>query len=214
MSTRPVIVFDSGLGGYSIYRPLKTALPQENIIYLSDPVHFPYGHRSSAWITQRFRQLAVDFRALDPKLVVLACNTATVNVITVLRKSLPCPVVGVEPVIKPLSAYPHSLALMTESSARSPQTRQLLNKYGDHVQIYTPVGLAEAIEYNDYAQVKKILGQLKRYLSRHPVTAIGLSCTHYPLILGEFKHLFPNITFLDPSAAVVREVIRVLRLSQ
>lgn len=214
MSNRPIIVFDSGIGGLSIYRPLKSALPQENIVYFADSAHFPYGHHSSAWITRRFRQLTLDFAALDPQLVVIACNTATVNVIDLLRANLPCPVVGVEPLIKPLAAYPHAMALMTVSSAQSAQTKNLLNKYGDHVQIYTPVGLAEAIEYNDYAQVKRILNQLKRYLAHHPATTIGLSCTHYPLILGEFKRLFPDITFIDPSSAIVREVVRVLRLSQ
>jgi len=82
------------------------------------------------------------------------------------------------------------------------------------VQIYTPKGLVEAIEYNDYVQVKKILTRLAQYLRRHPVEAIGLSCTHYPLILFELQRRFPHVIFLDPSPAVVREVVRVLRLAQ
>ncbi len=212
MQTGPIIVFDSGIGGLSIYRPLRRALPAQNIFYFADTTNFPYGNRTVAWLRRRFGQLAVQFAQLSPTALVVACNTATVSAIDIFRRYLSCPVVGVEPVIKPLAKYPHSLALMTKAAARSPQTQALLNKYGEHVQIYSPKGLAEAIEYNDYVQVKKILTVLKRFVNKHQVTAIGLSCTHYPLILPELTRLLPDIHFIDPSRAVVKQVMRVLRL--
>lgn len=214
MRIKPIIVFDSGIGGLSIYRPLKIALPQENIIYMSDPNHFPYGDKSVSWLNSRFDGLAIEFNALDPKLVVLACNTATTNIITNLRTSLKCPVIGVEPVIKPLSGYPHALALMTESSAKSAGTKQLLAKYGPHVEVYTPHGLATAIEYNDYDQVKKNIHEITKIVHERKIQAVGLSCTHYPLILDSLNKALPDTIFLEPSSAVVREVQRVLRLGQ
>lgn len=210
---RPIIVFDSGIGGQSIYRPLKQALPAENIIYISDPTNFPYGDKSSQWLATRFAELAQDFAVLDPKLLVLACNTATTNIIAELRRDLSCPVVGVEPVIKPLASYKSALVLMTATSATSPATAILLSEYGTHVQVYTPKGLAQAIEYNDYDQVKKSIHEIKDIVQKNNIEAVGLSCTHYPLVLSSLQQAMPTVTFIDPSGAVVKEVQRVLRLA-
>lgn len=211
MITRPIIVFDSGIGGLSIYRPLKIALPQENIIYIADSANFPYGDKSQDWLSNRFADLAVEFNALNPKLVVLACNSATTNIISELRTALDCPVVGVEPVIKPLSDYSSSLALMTASSAKSVSTSRLLEQYGKHVRVYTPVGLAIAIEFNDYDQVKKNIHEITEIVQKDQIQAIGLSCTHYPLIINELKKAMPDVIFIDPSDAVVKEILRVLK---
>lgn len=214
MKDQPIIVFDSGRGGQSIYLPLKTALPQANLVYIDDHLNFPYGNKSTAWLSKRFKELGAQFAAMDPQLVVIACNTATVNIIDELRAFLTCPVVGVEPVIKPLSSYHHALALMTSSSASSAKTATLLKQYGPHVQVYTPKGLAEAIEYNDSEQVKKSIHEIKQIVQKNNIEAIGLSCTHYPLILTELRQAVPNIAFIDPSSAVVKEVLRVLRSTQ
>lgn len=213
-NSQHIIVFDSGVGGLSIYRPLKTALPAENIVYMSDPAGFPYGDKSMVWLKARFVELSQQFASLNPRLVVLACNSATTNIIADLRERLTCPVVGVEPVIKPLSRYKSSLVLMTASSASSRSTAELLAKYGDHVKVYTPIGLAAAIEYNDYVQVKNSIHEIKQFVLKQKIEAIGLSCTHYPLILNELKKAMPDVVFIDPSDAVVTEVVRVLKSSE
>jgi len=210
--SKPIIVFDSGIGGFSIYRPLVKALPNENIIYIADSDNFPYGDKSVEWLSNRFMKLGKRFKDLDPKLVILACNSATTNIIKELRAQLSIPVIGVEPVIKPLGTYSSSLALMTESSARSTATAKLLSDYGEHVRIFTPHGLAAAIEYNDYDQVKNNIHEIKELVQKYQVKAVGLSCTHYPLIMPALKKAMPDITFIDPSGAVVREVLRVLKL--
>lgn len=212
MSISPIIVFDSGIGGMSIYRPLKIALPDENIIYITDAANFPYGDKSVEWLKTRFTELGQQFKSLSPKLVVLACNTATTGIIDDLRSVLDCPVVGVEPVIKPLSQYQRSLVLMTATTAGSASTAKLLREYGPHVQVFSPKGLAVAIEFNDFEQVKKNLHEIKEIVQRESIEAIGLSCTHYPLILAEFKSAMPGVLFIDPSEAVVKEVVRVLNL--
>ncbi|MFH2019208.1 MAG: aspartate/glutamate racemase family protein [bacterium] len=210
MSTRPIIVFDSGIGGLSIYRPLRLKLPTENVVYITDSQNFPYGNKSPAWLRTRFRELGKQFLVLNPKLVVLACNTATVAVISELRTLLSCPIVGVEPIIKPLAVYHRPLALMTSSAAHSKRTKDLIKKHGSHVELYTPCGLVEAIEYNDITQVKKILLSLNKLVQKNKYDAIGLSCTHYSLFLEEFKKTIPNVIFLDPAGAVVKEVLRML----
>ena len=212
MVNQPIIVFDSGIGGFSIYRPLCTSLPKANILYLADTANFPYGDKSPAWLSARFLDLSSQLNSLDPSLVILACNTATTNIIAELRAHLTSPVVGVEPVIKPLAKYSSALVLMTESSATSSSTARLMQTHGARVRIYTPHGLAEAIEYNDYNQVKKNIHEIKEIAQKYHVKAIGLSCTHYPLILSSLKQAMPGIEFIDPSDAVVKEVLRVVRL--
>lgn len=214
VDNRPIIVFDSGIGGLSIYKPLKAALPSANIVYITDSPNFPYGEKSPSWLSSRFRELCKQFEALDPLMVVLACNTATTNIITQVRGSLNCPVVGVEPVIKPLAQFGAALALMTESSANSTQVQHLLKQYGQHVQIYSPSGLAEAIEFNDYEQVKKYIHEITKIVQKQQIEAVGLSCTHYALIAQELEQAMPGVTIIDPSLAVVREVVRVLKLSE
>ena len=214
MNTQPIIVFDSGIGGLSIYRPLKQALPDHNLVYQTDSNNFPYGDKSPEWLSNRFTELARSFAQLDPQLLVLACNSATTTIISHLRSLLPCPVVGVEPVIKPLSQYRSALALMTQVSANSATTSELLARYGSHVRVFTPIGLATAIEYNDYEQVKKNIHEIKEIVQEYQVEAVGLSCTHYPLIISALKQALPTVTFIDPSSAVVREVVRVLKLSE
>lgn len=211
---KPIIVFDSGIGGLSIYKPLKKALPNENIIYIADSNNFPYGDKTSKWLSMRFLELGEQFASLSPKLVILACNSATTNIITELRAQLACPVVGVEPVIKPLAQYQRALALMTQVSADSITTAKLLEQYGSHVSVYTPHGLAAAIEYNDYDQVKTSIHEIKNIAQKNNIQAIGLSCTHYPLIIKELRSVMPNVVFIDPSEAVVREVERVLKSSE
>ncbi len=212
-NSKPIIVFDSGIGGLSIYRPLKSALPKSKIIYLMDSPNFPYGDKSESWLLSRFKELAIEFNAYDPAALVLACNTATTNVITQLRRDLKCPVIGVEPVIKPLAKYDRALALMTSSSRDSSTTKMLLEKYGAHVQIYCPAGLASAIENNDIEQMKTSIHEIKEIVQRNNIQVIGLSCTHYPLILGEFKKSIKDVEFYDPALSVVREVLRVLESS-
>lgn len=213
-SNRPIIVFDSGIGGLSIYRPLQIALPHENVIYIADSANFPYGDKSKEWLTKRFEELGIQFAALNPKLVVIACNTATTNVIQDLRNTLDCPVIGVEPVIKPLAQYEASIALMTTSAAESTTTARLLEEYGKHVKIYSPHGLASAIEFNDYEQVKNNIHEIKELVQKENIKAVGLSCTHYPLVLKELQKAMPEVVFIDPSDAVVKEAVRVLKSSQ
>ena len=149
-------------------------MPDENIVYLADSNNFPYGDKSADWLMERFKTLSIQFNNLNPKLVVLACNSATTNIITELRSLMSCPVIGVEPVIKPLSTYKSALALMTEVSASSQSTASLLEKFGKHVKVFTPHGLAQAIEFNDFDQVKINIHEIKEIVQKNDIEAIGL----------------------------------------
>lgn len=205
-----IIVFDSGVGGLSILREILNQHVTSAVTYVADQVNFPYGSKSESWLTDRLCQVARWAAGKNPTAFVLACNTATVSSITAMREILPCPVVGVEPVIKPLAAYGNALILATHVTADSPRTRELLAQYGGNVRVATPDGLADAIENTDSERVKKILETIAHRVKNENIEAIGLSCTHYPLIAAELHALLPGVHIYDPAPAVVFRLKQVL----
>lgn len=209
---RRIIVFDSGIGGFSILREIINQRLPVSVIYLADQANFPYGHKSAEWLESRLKEIALWGVAQDPAAFVVACNTGTVAGIRTMRETLHCPVVGVEPVIKPLSSYTHALVLATQAAAESIRTQELLDIHGRHIQVYASKGLASAIENNDSEQVKISLDEISEIIEHEHIQAIGLSCTHYPLISDKIKERFPAIHLYDPSSAVVHRLKKVLEL--
>lgn len=207
-----IVVFDSGIGGFSILQEIiKQHLPV-SIDYLADQAYFPYGNKSSTWLNQRLTEIANAYQARRYEAFVLACNTGTVEGINAMRNLLPYPVVGVEPVIKPLSSYDHALILATPSAASSARTQELHQLYGPHLQVHGCQGLASAIENNDLDQMKKTLHEISTIILRENIQALGLSCTHYPLIEHELQQQFPHLHIYNPAPAVVLHLKELLRV--
>lgn len=208
MTKSPLIVFDSGIGGLSILKEfLKIDVP---LLYYADSLNFPYGDKSEVWLKHRLGELAKIFGTYQPLGVVLACNTGTVSSIDLVRANLSCPVFGVEPVVKMLSHHPHSVVWATKVTVNSNTAKLLRATHGNSVCYYNPVGLAAAIESGNQSLVEKILTQVKLELGE--IDAIGLSCTHYPLIKAEIEKVFPGVILYDPSEAVAAYVIKSLNL--
>lgn len=208
MSVQPLIVFDSGIGGFSI---LKELLPyQVPLLYYADQANFPYGEKSHTWLKERYTQLCSLFTTYQPRGVVVACNTGTVSGITLFRKLLSCPVFGVEPVTKMLSSHKHPVVWGTKVTTTSPQAQALRLAHGQHISYYTPVGLAAAIEAGDLQAINSILKELAQ--THSSVDAIGLSCTHYPLITPIIQSYFPQAVLYDPSRSVATHVANTLKL--
>lgn len=204
-----VVVFDSGVGGFSILR-LLLQYPHE-FIYLADQAHFPYGDKSELELQSRLIKLAHWLKLENPDLVVMACNTATVSGIEILRKSLSCPIVGVEPVIKPAAQFPKAMILGTQVTLSSSRTGKLMSSHQGSIISYTPHGLANAIENNNIEQVKNILKKIKIIVQKEKISALGLSCTHYPLIKDLVSKLIPHVYIIDPSQAVADRVAALLK---
>ena len=203
-----IAIFDSGVGGFSILREL---LPSPNTyLYLADQAYFPYGDKPSEQIAERVGLIASWIKKQNPDIVVMACNTATVSGIDKLRSILSCPVVGVEPVVKPAAKYGKSLIIGTEPTLNSLRMRQLLAAHPGSVLTYCPNGLAGAIENINIDQVKKIIHEISKVVQNEKIEAIGLSCTHYPLIKDLLQESLPGITIIDPSQAVAKQVLRKL----
>lgn len=205
-----LVIFDSGIGGFSLLRVLlakKLSLP---FIYLADQANLPYGNKTSTWLETRLTQVATFAKSLTPAALVLACNTATVSGVSLFRKILACPVVGVEPVVKPLSKYRHPLVLATQATLNSPRHQQLVKAHNPQTLAACPPNLVQAIEAMDENLIKQSLSSLMPIIKEQQVDVLGLSCTHYPLVLAQIKALYPQLSVYDPSPAVINELLHQL----
>lgn len=208
---KPVIFFDSGIGGTSILQKFSTIDPAIKTIYFADQANFPYGNKSKSWIEERVRTFVKWSQDFDPLAIVIACNSATTQAISSAREQTTCPIIGVEPLVKPLLNFQSSLLLMTESSLNSDRTQALLKlDTNDSITTFSPPGLAEAIEDMDEKGIDKILFSLLDIVP--DPEAIGLSCTHYPLLMSKFQNIFPKTQIIDPSEAVIARLNSVLDL--
>lgn len=207
---RRVVIFDSGIGGFSILKELLSRSDDLEIHYLADQQGFPYGNKSPRWIITRLEQVADFTKSIKPDLFVMACNTATVSGVKLLRNTLNCPIVAVEPVVKPLASSLRPLLLATKVTLASQRTKDLINLAGVDVMCHTPKDLPTAIENMDIDQVKKILISVKEIVRREKIDTIGLSCTHYPLVIEDFERMMIGKKIVDPSCAVVSRILTEL----
>ena len=221
MDTSPIGIFDSGLGGLSIAQAIWQRLPHEPTIYLADHQFCPYGDQSARIIKQRLDKAISFFKKKQVKLVVIACNTATVMAIDYLRKKHSLPFIGTVPAVKPalkLTSQQKVAILTTSNTAASNYYRQLSQQFDQHQQIISlPCpGLVDTIE-KFACQPAKIQRQLKHHLNQLPknLKAIVLGCTHYILIKDLLKPLLKKTTLIfEPSQAIAKQVNRILKKNQ
>jgi glutamate racemase len=218
MDSRPIGVFDSGVGGLSVVQALRAYLPSENIIYYADTANVPYGDKSQEFIEQRCLALAELLIAEDVKAIVIACNTATVSSITALRNNYGLPIIGVEPGIKPaLKSSKTGVVgvLATTQTLRSNSFNRLAEGLGDNTKILLQAcpGLMEKVErleFND-AITEQLINQYMQPLVLAGADHIVLGCTHYAFLLPLIRLVAgPNITLVNTASAVAKEVVRRL----
>lgn len=224
-SSRPIGVFDSGIGGKAILSAAQKTLKNEQFIYLADTKNHPFGNKSKSELEKICRADVETLLKQGAKLIIIACNTATTQVIDFLRQTFPnVPFVGIEPAIKsacestPASPDPSSPArivlLATEGTSRSPRTRELIEKNvrpGQSVEIIPCPGLATAIESGDATKIDATLKTcLSRIASPETVSSCILGCTHYLFIKEKFRQFLPSAVLFDPSLAVARQVKAIL----
>lgn len=215
MSSQPIGVFDSGIGGLSILAALLDALPHEAFVYYSDASHAPYGERDDAFIAERSQSITETLRQQhDIKALVVACNTATNVAIHLLRaQHAPLPIVGVEPAIKPaLEAHPHGrvAVLATDRTLGSDKYRALIARmqqaYPDAQMAHIACsGLAGAIEAGDDATIDALCQRYTREALALGAHTLVLGCTHYPLVLERLQQHAPDAQFIHSAPAVARQ---------
>jgi len=216
---KPIGIFDSGVGGLSIARAIKRLLPDENLVYFADVAFSPYGNKPSKVIKQRSEDIANFLISQDCKIIVIACNTATVNSINDMRLKISIPIVGIEPAIKPatlLSKTGVIGVLATQQTLNSESFQQLKAKYDDKVNIATQacpkfVSLVESLDHH-HDQASEVAEQYIRPLLSQGCDQIVLGCSHFSFLSTTIKNIVgDDVNIIDTAAPVAAEVKRRLR---
>ena len=219
-SDSPIGIFDSGVGGLTILRAVRQALPCENLVYVADAAHVPYGEKSPQQIRDRAMAIGGFLVGQSAKIIVVACNTATAAAIDFLRERLSIPIVGVEPAVKPAVAATRSGVvgvLATPATLASERYRGLIGRFAAGVCIVGQpcAGLAEHIERGqiDGERTEQLLrGFVEPLLAAH-ADVIVLGCTHYPLVAHIVQRIAgPDVAVIENGMAVAKEVVRQLAL--
>lgn len=216
--TYPIGIFDSGLGGLSVWKEVAKQLPHESLLYYADSAHCPYGPRSADEIIELTSRITTYLLEQECKLIVVACNTATAAAIQHLRRQYPVPFVGMEPAVKPAALQTrsgHIGVLATAGTFKGKLYRETTQRYSDDVTVHIQVGkgLVELVEqgklYSD--ETRQLLHTYLDPMLEAGVDQVVLGCTHYPFLSPLIEEIVgPDVTVIDPAPAVAKQVQRIL----
>lgn len=218
MNEKAIGVFDSGLGGLSIWRELIKTLPNESVVYYADSANCPYGPKSKDEIIVLSTQIVDFLLSLNVKLIIVACNTATAAAIDYLRENYDIPFIGIEPAIKPaaLNSKSKSVAVLaTEGTFNGRLFQETQAKFAKDTKVHVIVGkgLVEIVE-NDQVESEesyKIIEELLSPLQTENIDHLVLGCTHYPFLEPQIKKiLLGKVEIINPAEAVVRQTKSIL----
>jgi len=218
-NSSPIGVFDSGIGGLSVWREIARQLPHEDTLYFADPIHIPYGPRSLEEIRAFSEAIARFLLDRECKAIVVACNTASAAALKDLRAAFPTiPFVGMEPAVKPAAETTRTRVvgvLATPATFQGALFASVVERFANGVQLINQVcpGLVEQIEAGDLASPKTeamLRGFLQPILDANADTIV-LACTHYPFVIDSIRRIAgPGVSVIDPAPAIARQTSRVL----
>jgi glutamate racemase len=214
----PIGVFDSGVGGLSVLREIRAALPNEDLLYVADCAHAPYGPRPREYVRERALVLARFLTAQGAKALVIASNTTTAAAAEAVRAAHDMPVVAMEPAVKPAAASTRSGVigiLATAGTLESARFEALLGSFADGVEVVTQrgTGLVERVEAGDLngPETRALVERHTSVLVEAGADAIVLGSTHYHFLREAVVDAAgPGVQLIDTSAAVARRVRDVL----
>ena len=215
----PIGLFDSGIGGLSIYNEIKNSIPNESTIYIADNLNAPYGKKAESEIIQLSVKNTQKLVDLHCKLIIVACNTATTNAIEVLRKKFNIPIVGIEPAIKPamLETKSNNIGVLaTEKTLSSNLFLKTSDRFSKGINIHEQIGfdLVKIIEENGINE-ELLIPKLREYIEpmlEKNIDHLVLGCTHYYYLMYLLKKILPNgVKILDSSRAVTKRVKNLLK---
>jgi glutamate racemase len=219
----PLLFFDSGVGGLSVLQPTRALLPDAPIIYAADSAGFPYGKRSEAEIASRVPALLGRLvERFQPRLAVIACNTASTIALDHVRSALDLPVVGTVPAIKPAAEQSKTRVigvLGTEATVRQPYVDDLAATFAADCTIIrhgSPelVELAEAKLAGDEVSVGAVTAAALPMFEAQDgdrIDTVVLACTHFPLLAEELSAAFPSVTYVDGGPGIARRIAFLTR---
>ncbi|MEX0275421.1 MAG: glutamate racemase [Flavobacteriaceae bacterium] len=214
----PIGVFDSGVGGTSIWREIRALLPYESTYYLADSANAPYGNRPKEEIIALSIKNTEFLLERNCKLIVVACNTATTNAISVLRERYKVPFIGIEPAIKPAALHSRSRTvgvLATKGTLTSQLFHSTVRDHASGITIVEQVGtgLVPLIEQGmeKSPETRKLLGKYLDPMIKQGIDYLVLGCSHYPYLIPVLKELLPRgVQIIDSGEAVARQTQAVL----
>ncbi|MGB5360701.1 MAG: glutamate racemase [Eudoraea sp.] len=218
MNVKPIGIFDSGVGGTSIWKEIHALLPHENTIYLADSKYAPYGQKTKEEIIALSAKNTELLIARGCKLIVVACNTATTNAISHLREKYDVPFIGIEPAIKPAALNSGTGTVGVLATKGTLSSSLFLKTSKDHageISIVEQEGaglvpLIEAGKINSIETKQLLIKYIKPMLQAN-MDHIVLGCTHYPYLIPVLKEILPShVKIIDCGAAVAKQTLAVL----
>ncbi len=219
MNNSPIGIFDSGLGGLSVWAEIRRRLPAESLIYYGDGKHCPYGRKSAEEITEYAIEAVESLLNMGAKLVVVACNTATGAAIRTLRNRYTIPIVGMEPAVKPAAQATRTGVIGILATQRSLESELYLHTsacYATGVEIVQSEGegFVELVEsgMSDSDEAINVVSRVVEPMLQKGVDQIVLGCTHYPFLKNTIRKVVGNrkVNIIDPSPAIAARVEQLL----
>jgi len=218
---QPIALFDSGIGGLTVLKHVRVLLPGEDLIYLADSAHTPYGDKSERFIIDRSLEIGQFFIDKGAKAIVIACNSATAAAVDVMRQEFDIPIIGMEPGIKPAVSQSKSRRvgiLATSATVASKKFAALVECFHDEVEISIQAcpGLVEQVEKMALKseETYQLLSSYLLPLQEKGVDTVTLGCTHYPFLLSQIREIIGEATqIIDTGPAVAEQLKRVLHQS-
>lgn len=227
MDHRPILFLDSGVGGLSVMAATQALLPQAPIVYVADSAGFPYGTRTEAEIAARVPALLGRLaERYAPRLLVIACNTASTIALAAVRAALDLPVVGTVPAIKPAAEISRTRVigvLGTEATVRQPYVDDLAARFAADCTVLRHgsaalVELAEAKLHGsprDIAEYRAAIAGLFDQPGGDRIDVVVNACTHFPLVVDELRAAAPHpVTFVDGAPGIARRIAYLTRGQQ
>ncbi len=219
-TSTPIGIFDSGVGGLSVLHQIRRQLPYEDLLFLADQAHVPYGPRPLVHVRAFSEAITHYLLSLGAKLIVVACNTASAAALRHLRETFPdVPIVGMEPAVKPAAERTQSGVvgvLATPATFQGELYASVIERFARGVTVLqdTCPGLVTQIENGDLdtAETRDILERALHPMLTRGIDRVVMGCTHYPFVIPLIEAITgPNVEVIDPAPAVARQVGRVLK---
>lgn len=215
----PIGIFDSGVGGTSIWKEIHNLLPLEHTIYLADSDNAPYGEKPKEEIIQLSVKNTEKLLDMGAKIIVVACNTATTNAIQKLRSTYSIPFIGIEPAIKPAALQTKAKCigiLATKGTLSSELFAKTSDLYSKEIRVIEVVGkgLVQEIEkgHQDSPLLEAMLVDILQPMLEAGIDRLVLGCSHYPYLIPALKKILPNhVKIIDSGMAVARQTKLVLQ---
>ncbi len=212
-NNKPIGIFDSGVGGLSVLKELIHFLPNESFIYYADSGNCPYGEKSKDEILNLTIYITNFLIKKECKLIIVACNTITTNIINELRKKYNIPFIGIEPATKPASLNSETGnigILATKGTLNGSMFQDTMKQYAGEVKVHTQIGygLVELIESDkiDSDEMRELLIKYLHPMIQSNIDNLALGCTHYNFLTGILKEITKNkVNIINTSNAIAKQ---------